>query len=73
MTSELKITPTPWATDYTGNIWGDTENPDHDGDSPLLFCPHNKNDELHSSFVVQACNGWNDKEALRSRLAELET
>lgn len=29
-------TPGPWATDYSGNIWGDVNNPAHDGDSPLI-------------------------------------
>lgn len=29
-------TPGPWEADSNGKIWGDIENPVHDGDSPLL-------------------------------------
>ena len=28
--------PAPYETNYTGNVWGDINNPEHDGDSPLL-------------------------------------
>lgn len=34
---EKIVTPAPWATDYTCNVWGDCDNPIHDGDSPLLM------------------------------------
>ena len=29
-------TPARWETNYTGNIWGDIDNPVHDGDSPFI-------------------------------------
>jgi hypothetical protein len=28
--------------------------------------------EANAAFIVRACNGWNDVNALRARLAELE-
>jgi hypothetical protein len=31
-----KHTSAPWETNYTGNIWGDIDNPGYDGDSPLI-------------------------------------
>ncbi len=31
-----KHTSGPWETNYTGNIWGDINNPKHLGDNPLI-------------------------------------
>ena len=37
-------TPTPWITNYTGNVWGDANNQEHDGDFPLLGNFYNAED-----------------------------
>lgn len=56
-----KHTETPWETNYTGNIWGDIENPVHDGDSPLVAFTNNHStptdqQKADSAFIVKAVN-----------------
>lgn len=44
-------TPGDWETNYTGNIWGDIDNPEHDGDSPLLG---NILEQKNARFIAKA-------------------
>lgn len=46
--------PAPWETNYTGNIWGDTDNPEHDGDSPLIARTDGQTAEAR--FIVASAN-----------------
>ena len=58
-----KHTPIPWETNYTGNIWGDIDNPEHDGDFPLLArvelweaSPHDEEAKANAVFICKAVN-----------------
>ena len=52
-------TPLPWESNYAGVIFGDIDNPEHDGDSPLIghIDGHGKaTNEANAAFIVKACN-----------------
>lgn len=50
-----KHTELPYATDYTGNIWGDADNELHDGDLPLIGKSVKPDD---AAFITLACNSF---------------
>jgi hypothetical protein len=49
-------TPGPWGTNYSGNIWGDCDNPAHDGDAPLLAKTWGETEQsrIDSAFIASA-------------------
>lgn len=60
MEKEIKHTPLPYETNYTGNIWGDINNPEYKGDNPLIAEIYGGNDtkfgQANAEFIVRACN-----------------
>jgi hypothetical protein len=69
---DAKRTPSPWVTDYTANIWGDANNPAHDGDSPLLMNSfgNGKEQTVNSQFTCEIAN--NAPRIIRDLVAENE-
>ena len=71
---DKKRTPAPWETNYTGNIWGDIDNPEHDGDSPLIAQTSESEQAAEANFIVATANSIMPIISEVERLkAELET
>lgn len=70
--TETKHTPTPWHYKERCAYGNDL----YYGDDWLGYTISTVTGEdiaeYNAAFIVRACNGWENKEALRARLAELE-
>lgn len=72
----MSHTPAPWITEgYTGNIWGDINNPKYDGDSPLVACIYsndrkgyttNEEEEANAQLIAAAPDLLKSLKALMS-------
>lgn len=62
-------TPLPWRYSVTGELYsGDVKLGSLTASDEVRFSEQDEN----GAFIVRACNGWNDLNALRERLKELE-
>ena len=73
-------TPGPWETNYTGNIWGDVDNPKHDGDNPLLAkvemwdaSPYDEEAKANAALIAAAPETKRQRDDLLATLKEVET
>lgn len=66
-----KHTPTPWKIGLAGES-SSAVDAVFEKDGQKYFTHVCTAENSNAAFIVEACNGWNDAEALKRRLAELE-